>query len=394
MGEIIPRPTPPAAMPFTGERLTTDLGGQTESEHLHRYLLAREWCRDKDVLDVASGEGHGTALLAQVARSAVGVESAPGAVAHAARSYTRQNLSFLRGDARALPLPDASRDVVVSFETIERFADQRPFLREVRRVLRAGGLFVVSTPDRDNYSPADTEANPRHVKELTGGEFEALLRSQFAEVSILLQRPVFGSVLFPTTVAMSAPLSFERRGHGHFEASVGLARPQYIVAFASDGPAGSPPPSVYIDAGRPGMASPVETAPLLNAAQARVHTAESEQARLRLEVNTVRDQIVATAASLEAARLELAAANGEVKGLLAASLMTERACTELRAHLSMGRCAEAAARRELLSVRTELAEAREATRRSEARIVNMLASHSWKVTGPLRRLSRVLYPRS
>ena len=45
-------------MPFTGERLTLDHGGQTQIEHLHRYLLAREWCRGKDVLDVASGEGY------------------------------------------------------------------------------------------------------------------------------------------------------------------------------------------------------------------------------------------------------------------------------------------------------------------------------------------------
>jgi hypothetical protein len=59
MGEIIVWPKPSTSLPFTGERLTTTYGGQTEIEHLHRYLMAREWCRDKDMLDVASGEGYG-----------------------------------------------------------------------------------------------------------------------------------------------------------------------------------------------------------------------------------------------------------------------------------------------------------------------------------------------
>ena len=47
-------------------------------EHYHRYLFARSLAHGCDVLDVASGEGYGAALLAQVARSVIGVEySAP-----------------------------------------------------------------------------------------------------------------------------------------------------------------------------------------------------------------------------------------------------------------------------------------------------------------------------
>jgi ubiquinone/menaquinone biosynthesis C-methylase UbiE len=148
MGEIIPRPIPPTPLPFTGERLTSDYGGQTEIEHLHRYLLARGWCRGKDVLDVASGEGYGTAMLAQVARSAVGVELAGEAVQHAAAAYARDNLRYMQGDARDIPLPDAACDVVVSFETIEHFQEQQRFLNEVRRVLRPGG-----TADREHAGP-------------------------------------------------------------------------------------------------------------------------------------------------------------------------------------------------------------------------------------------------
>src|SRR5437868_10245932 len=114
VSKIIERTIPLRPLEWTGERLTTAAGGQVEVEHLHRYFLARELCRGLDVLDVASGEGYGTVLLAQTAKSAVGVELAPDAARHAAANYRVPNLRFLEGDARALPLPDASVDAVVS----------------------------------------------------------------------------------------------------------------------------------------------------------------------------------------------------------------------------------------------------------------------------------------
>ena len=180
MGEIFRRETAAHPEPFTGERLTTAVGGQVQIEHYHRYLFARSLVTGLDVLDVASGEGYGSALLAQVARSVIGVEYSSSTVVAAAGNFPRPNLHFLQGDARALPLADACVDVAVSFETIEHFDRQRDFLREIHRVLRPGGCFVVSTPDRDIYSPAGAAANPFHVHELSGSEFTALLRDASA----------------------------------------------------------------------------------------------------------------------------------------------------------------------------------------------------------------------
>jgi len=68
VGELFRQDRPKTALAWTGERLVTGIEGPIENEHLHRYLLAREFCRGKDVLDVASGEGYGAALLAQTAR--------------------------------------------------------------------------------------------------------------------------------------------------------------------------------------------------------------------------------------------------------------------------------------------------------------------------------------
>ena len=61
MGEIFRRETAEHPEPFTGERLTTAVGGQVQVEHYHRYLFARAPVPGLDVLDVASGEGYGSA---------------------------------------------------------------------------------------------------------------------------------------------------------------------------------------------------------------------------------------------------------------------------------------------------------------------------------------------
>ena len=68
-----PRESAPHPEVFTGERMTSAMAGQIAIEHYHRYLFARSFCLGKDVVDVASGEGYGSAQLAQVARSVIGI---------------------------------------------------------------------------------------------------------------------------------------------------------------------------------------------------------------------------------------------------------------------------------------------------------------------------------
>ena len=138
-------------LPWTRERLVPTLAGGIACEHLHRYAIAREVVAGRDVLDIACGEGYGSALLAQSAKSVVGVDVDPNAVAHAASKYGGGNARFLHGECVAIPAGEASVDVVVSFETIEHISEHEVFLSEIRRVLRPGGLVIISTPERENY---------------------------------------------------------------------------------------------------------------------------------------------------------------------------------------------------------------------------------------------------
>jgi SAM-dependent methyltransferase len=172
----------PSDLSFTGERFLPECSGEIAYEHWHRYAFARLLAADRDVLDAACGEGYGTALLGSVAASAVGVDIDAGVVARATAVYGRgDRIRFVEGSCAQLPLPDASMDVVVSFETIEhlRAADQPPMIAEFARVLRPGGFLIISSPNKRLYSDARAYVNEFHLNELYRADLEGLLGAAF-----------------------------------------------------------------------------------------------------------------------------------------------------------------------------------------------------------------------
>ncbi|HEY0433333.1 MAG TPA: class I SAM-dependent methyltransferase, partial [Chitinophagaceae bacterium] len=110
-------------MDFTGERfvpLEQLLNDEIAFEHLHRYHSASLLTKDKNVVDIACGEGYGSAILAPTAKQVTGIDISEEVIAHARKTYgNTPNLRFKVGTAEAIPVPDHTIDVVVAFETIE-----------------------------------------------------------------------------------------------------------------------------------------------------------------------------------------------------------------------------------------------------------------------------------
>ena len=189
---------------FTGERFLPNLPGEMWAEHWHRYHFVLPLIVGKKVLDVASGEGYGSALIANAASSVTGVDVSTDAVAHAGAAYAaRGNLNFIAASCAKLPFDDATFDTVVSFETIEHILAQNEFLDEIKRVLKPSGTLIMSSPNRAEYSDARGYANEFHVKELYRAEFAELLGARFLHLCWFSQRNAFVSMIAPETAAIS-----------------------------------------------------------------------------------------------------------------------------------------------------------------------------------------------
>src|SRR5690242_10617333 len=103
--------------------------------------------RPLDVLDLGSGTGRLTPGLAVEFQGRVyGVEPSDRMRAEAPAA---PGVTYLKGSAEAIPLPEASVDVVLMFLTFHHWTDPLQGLREVRRVLRPGGVALLRTQFSD-----------------------------------------------------------------------------------------------------------------------------------------------------------------------------------------------------------------------------------------------------
>jgi SAM-dependent methyltransferase/GT2 family glycosyltransferase len=184
----------------TGERLLPwdPHNPQNLYEHLQRYDFASQFCAGKRVLDVGSGEGYGSNMLATVAESVIGIDLAPDATQWAARKYGRANLKFVCGSGTAIPLgQNSSFDVAVCFELLEHIEEQDVLLVEIKRLLKPNGILILSTPNRSTYSDEPGYKNPFHKKELYFPEFCKLVGERFSDTVFLGQRVYTGASMWP-----------------------------------------------------------------------------------------------------------------------------------------------------------------------------------------------------
>ncbi len=215
------------SLTFTGERFLPECAGEMVYEHWHRYLIAQQYVKGLRVLDVASGEGYGSHLLSVHAASVVGVDVSADAVVHAASRYPAGNLTYVAASCVQIPEPDASFDVIVSFETIEHITEHEAFLREVDRLLAPGGLFIISSPNRPEYSDRTGYKNEFHVKELDRSELKTLLDPHFPTQRWFAQRAAFHSMVWPVDAVATTAVALTVDGQSGFPAEV------YFLVFCA-----------------------------------------------------------------------------------------------------------------------------------------------------------------
>lgn len=118
-------------------------------EHCGRYLFAADYLsenKQRTVLDVASAEGYGTAILAERGLTVFAADINPAYIKHASE---RCKGSFFQIDLEKDDFPSEwlGIDAVVSFETIEHIDNARRFLENVWHILKQDGIFILSFPN-------------------------------------------------------------------------------------------------------------------------------------------------------------------------------------------------------------------------------------------------------
>lgn len=161
---------------ISAERVSRDL---SDNYVFQRSLLAYHEAAARiagNVLEIGTGSGYGVEIIAPHATRFVTLDK------HRAEGLPQlSNVEYRQAKVPTLPFPDASFDCVISFQVIEHIRRDQLFVAEVCRVLKPGGRFIVSTPNR----PMSLTRNPWHVREYTAEEFGALLGQHFCRVETL-----------------------------------------------------------------------------------------------------------------------------------------------------------------------------------------------------------------
>jgi SAM-dependent methyltransferase len=175
------------------ERFVPDeMRGQlVQAEQVGRYRWAASFCAGRRVLDAGCGIGYGSELLRRAGASDVVALDISEAALELAKSIVSAGVTCELGDVGSLSHDDDSFDVIVCFDVIEQVDDLERVLDELARVLRPGGLLLISTPNRDR----DIPGNPHHQRELVRSELQAVLDARFDSARIISQYVMLASVI-------------------------------------------------------------------------------------------------------------------------------------------------------------------------------------------------------
>ena len=102
---------------------------------------------DADVLEMGCATGETCYVVSQTGARVAGCDLSAEAIRLARSRYPR--LDFRVGSAEEIPFPDHSFDVILAFELIEHLSSPTKFISQVRRLIKPGGILVLTTPNAD-----------------------------------------------------------------------------------------------------------------------------------------------------------------------------------------------------------------------------------------------------
>jgi len=173
-----------------------------------RYDLAIKALGDNSgqrSLDIGCGDGVLAWRLVDNGADAVGVDPVKDALQFANRVRNvelNRKPFFLCANAEKLPFLDESFSSALCTDVIEHLSDPEMLLLESNRILKPGGKFVLTTPNK--IAPEMTD--PEHKREFTVSELTELLEKYFANVYVFESHPEFWRQVY-----LSRPWFFRKK---------------------------------------------------------------------------------------------------------------------------------------------------------------------------------------
>lgn len=141
-----------------------------------------------ELLDIATGGGHVANALAPYFKQVVALDLTPEMLEKAKgfiESNGIKNAAFVQGDAENLPFPNDSVGTVTCRIAAHHFSDVRKFVKEVQRILKEQGLFVLidnvapEVHDFDLfYNKVEKKRDPSHVRAYKKSEWISMLEHE------------------------------------------------------------------------------------------------------------------------------------------------------------------------------------------------------------------------
>lgn len=144
---------------------------------LSAYYQAKPFIKG-DLLELGCGEGRGVELLAPLAESYIGIDKIKSVIEDLEAKFP--DYQFMSGVFPPFPFEDNSFDSIVTFQVIEHVKDDEGFIQEIHRVLKPGGMALITTPN----IKMTLSRNPWHEREYTGDELTSLCQKYFQEVKM------------------------------------------------------------------------------------------------------------------------------------------------------------------------------------------------------------------
>jgi SAM-dependent methyltransferase len=172
-------------------------------EHLGRYLFAARYLSAAGasrIADIGAGTGYGSAELAGIAETVIGVDSVLNEAQRTNAARLPTVLSFEQvtvGDGRLSDrFGSCSFDAVVTFETLEHLIDPGEALRELHSISRPGGTLLLSVPNSvaERTQGTGVMSNPHHRRMFSISSICELTASAGWTVKELLGQPLASEI--------------------------------------------------------------------------------------------------------------------------------------------------------------------------------------------------------